>query len=196
MILTQKQSIALNLAGTVALPSPPPATANIRIQCTGEFAYQLWEAYNQDSELPDELLDALPELVLLKIVHAVSPKLTITRLLPLSDLRAAFIPADCKEVDFNQGAWFHSHQLHLAAVKALVVPGENSRDLDEVEVSLFADPAIVYLPETVPLLMQVEVGLTAAESADYYPPTPYDQPTRCAVHACGPKLKWSTSTLS
>jgi len=35
--------------------------------------------------------------------------------------------------------------------------------------------SIIYLPETAKVLLRVETGMTAAESVEYYPPTPGDR---------------------
>jgi hypothetical protein len=96
---------------------------------------------------------------LLLVEHEISPKLTITRTFFLDQVAAVFIPADPTKVDFEDGKWFVGDDLAAAA------RGKTSGTA----------LGIAYVRENAATLMQVEVGMTAAESAEYYPPLPHDR---------------------
>lgn len=96
---------------------------------------------------------------LLIVEHEVSPKLTITRTFFLDQVAAVFIPADPADVDFEDGRWFMADDLAAAA---------RSKSSGKAL-------GIAYVREHAATLMQVEVGMTAAESAEYYPPLPHDR---------------------
>jgi hypothetical protein len=175
MSLTREQDIALSLAGAVALPSPFPATASIRATADGSFVATLAKTYNTDLKLSNELLESLRRVVVLKVSNVISARLRMIRLLPLGSVRAVFVPDDCQAVCFERGAWSLSHQVALAATRALLDRAAKVGVEPTVEADVFPRPGIVYLPESSPLLMQVEVSMTAAESVEYYPPLPSDR---------------------
>ncbi len=95
---------------------------------------------------------------LLRVEHRVSPRVTIVRCISVEDVSAVFVPRDCKSADMTDGEWFLNPESF---------EGDWQRR------------GIVYVRENAQLFMQVEVGMTAAESVEYYPPMPSD---RSAAH--------------
>lgn len=93
--------------------------------------------------------------------HRVSPKLTITRNFHLQDVAAVFVPDDPGNVDFERGTWLLSDE--IAPFVAMMSHNGRREPL-----------GIAYVREQAQVLMHVEVGMTAAESAEYYPPLPND----------------------
>jgi hypothetical protein len=85
-----------------------------------------------------------------------SPRLTIWRTFFVDDVAAVFLPDDEKQVKLADGEW-----LLKGEVKALKKAGPSK--------------GIVYVRENAPTLLYVQVGMTAAESAEYYPPLPDDR---------------------
>jgi hypothetical protein len=161
------QRVTQHLAGTIGLPAPFPATG------------VLWIVAD-DPDVSD------PALVQIEIVHRINYRVRLTRWVALGQARAILAP----EAQWEGGAapaespppyapgpgW--SMKLpdeFLAAAKAkLGAPekkgaGSGAGPKGPVRIPWLRD-AIVYVPETTPVLMQVDVGMTAAESAVYYPP--------------------------
>jgi len=89
----------------------------------------------------------------IKIEHVITPRLMIARSFFLSDVSAVFLPSDPKDVDFADGKWFLGPDIATA----------------------MGQRGIAYVREDARTLMQVEVGMTAAESVEYYPPLPGDR---------------------
>ena len=145
-MLDDDQLIALSLAGTVRLPSPTPATGSI------------------SADLPDRGAPFDPSAIYLRLTHRPGPRMKIMRIMRLSDIRAIsghwFDPmTGIQEADIS----FHTEASIRTTVQGLIA--------QTVEPALaWPMDAAVYLPEAAPVLMRVEVGLTAAASADYYPP--------------------------
>jgi hypothetical protein len=100
-----------------------------------------------------------PSRAMLKAEHQVSPKLAISRTFFLDDVAAIFLPDDAQSVDLQRGVWLLQREIptFLAAL-------ERNRGESPL--------GIAYVREQAPTLMLVEVGMTAAESAEYYPPLP------------------------
>jgi hypothetical protein len=90
------------------------------------------------------------------VEQLLSPRLTIWRIFFAEDVAAVFLPEDEKQVRLADGEWLLGGE-----IKALKKSG----------------PArgIVYVRETAPVLLHMQVGMTAAESAEYYPPLPDDR---------------------
>jgi hypothetical protein len=96
----------------------------------------------------------------------------------LRDIAAVFVPADPEAVDLERGLWISADDLVSRALEVIESRIEAASDEDSQHsptATLLDAPAIVFLPETAQVLMQVEVGLTAAESVEYYPPMPGDR---------------------
>jgi len=153
MSLSPEQFLAMQLAGTVALPSPSPATGSVEIATR--------------TNAPG---------IYLRIVHRVSQKLTIIRYVSVDHVRAI-----CTHWEVGEAAGAvkgGAGKPPLAICWACKTPVEFGPLLEQRlkagKSGSFPLPwledAIVYVPEQTPVLMQVDVGLTAAESAEYYPP--------------------------
>ncbi|HEV3167860.1 MAG TPA: hypothetical protein VGZ22_27915 [Isosphaeraceae bacterium] len=167
MSLDREQMLALEHAGTVGFPSPYPAAGQIKLVVHG----------SKSEEDPD---------ILLNVVHQISPRLRVSRLVRLEHARAiqfhgspsgpaqssAKAKAKPEEAPAHVHAgWTHwmADRLHdhvKARAKAHTASGA------EPESDVLFHHAILHVPETAPVLMHVDVGMTAAESAEYYPPLP------------------------
>jgi len=90
---------------------------------------------------------------IMNVDHVISPRLKIARSFFIEDVSAVFLPENTNDVDFNRGTWLLESEVSNADGKL----------------------GIAYVREDARVLMQVEVGMTAAESAEYYPPLPGDR---------------------
>ncbi len=145
MGIQQDNLRAMYLSGTVQFPPKFPDLAVVTYKTTDE-AETCWS-----------LLQVVVE-------QQLSPKVKITRTFFVEDVSAIFYPhaaaiAKREPCDFCNGTWF--------------VGGEVKR---EAECNT-DDPvkAIVFVKENAKSLLEVTAGLTAAESAEYYPPLPNDR---------------------
>jgi hypothetical protein len=96
----------------------------------------------------------------LKVEQFLSPKLTMTRTFLASDVAAVFLPAKPERVDLRDGKWLLGDEVAKIA------------DASKCDHQVLG---IVYVREQASTLLQVEIGMTAAESAEYYPPLPDDR---------------------
>ncbi len=155
MSLTRDQRIALELAGTVCVPSPFPAAGEIRIVTEAE----------PDGKV--SMADLLArKAVCLEVRHRISPKLSITRIVYLDEVAAVFLPDHPEGDRHDVGSWLLALELQAECFNRVSLRparrgGEDRRLLGK---------GVVYLPESAKVLMRVEVGMTAAESVEYYPP--------------------------
>jgi hypothetical protein len=167
---------SIALAGTVAVPSPFPALGRIDVSTYG---------------ITKDEVDCLEEptsfeavqffrKVLVEIAHEVNPRLTITRVVKLCDIAAVFLPADAGQVSLSNGQWYLSAELEALVLEKL--SELDTQDLPALVPLLFE--SIIYLPETAKVLLRVETGMTAAESVEYYPPTPGDRSYAFRSVAC------------
>jgi hypothetical protein len=159
---------SIALAGTIAVPSPFPALGRINVSTHGLTKDEV------DSLLEDPTSFEAARFfqkVLVEIVHEVNPRLTITRVVKLCDIAAAFLPADTSQVSLSHGQWHLSAELEALVLERL--SEWNTPDVPML-VPLLLE-SVVYLPETAKVLLRVETGMTAAESIEYYPPTPGDR---------------------
>jgi hypothetical protein len=90
----------------------------------------------------------------------ISAKVTIKRTFFVEDVTCIFLPTDCSAVDLQCGEWVDGDEVGLKA-RACV-------DQDAIQ-------GILYVREHAQSLLEVQAGLTAAESAEYYPPLPDDR---------------------
>jgi hypothetical protein len=143
---------ALSLGGTVGLPSPPPATGAI-----------------------DVLAPADPsDPIYLRITQRLSLKLIVRRIVRLSDVAliqapvGTFAPTAGAKApgpeNIDDDYEYGTPELISAAVQS-VVKAAGATGL----IPWICD-AVAYLPCQARVLMQVEMGVTAEESAEYYPP--------------------------
>jgi hypothetical protein len=113
----------------------------------------------------------------LTVEQLLSPRLTIWRTFFVDDVAAVFLPNDEKLVKLVDGEWLLGGE-----VKTLKKSGPAK--------------GIVYVRESAPTLLYMQVGMTAAESAEYYPPLPDDRSINhyrlsssvefAPVRGCGP----------
>ena len=104
------------------------------------------------------------ELVVEAIV-VVSPKLTIKRSFFVADVSGIFEPNDPKGVNLKDGTWYAGTDVK---VKARSIASSDSCNGKTIK-------GILYVRENAQSLLEVQAGLTAAESAEYYPPLPDDR---------------------
>jgi hypothetical protein len=151
----ESQRLALALTGTVALPSPYPASA---------------EVFLGINPFHDDALPMGSPKFFLKGVQRVSAKQVTTRIFSLSALRAVGLPTATGEeycyptrrthlIEGEIAEKIKTAQQHLQA-SAAATSGS-------YEVALFAD-AVLYVREATPVLMHIvsEFGVTAAESVE------------------------------
>ena len=132
---------AFFLAGTVPVPSPFPAVGKITAQL---------RAGDRSPSAQDLAMDAL------RVEHWQSPRVMIARTVLVEDVQAVVIPDDPHRVNLLEGTWYFRPDIERRLLP-LLCANEETRGL-------------VYVHESAPVYMQVEVGMTAAESAEYYPP--------------------------
>lgn len=145
---------ALHLAGTVSIPSPFPQIGCISL-ATLRSPGDARRTAQQQRRTAETFL---------QIEHVQSPRLMISRVVSLADVQAVFLPESPEQPHFDQGVWHLGGVGQRDVVALLRGPGPDKRVL-----------GIVYVKESAQLLMQVEVGMTAAESVEYYPPVMKDR---------------------
>ncbi len=144
---TDEHKATLALAGTVALPSPFPASARIFVgimptSAAGDQHY-------------------------LKIVEKLGDKYTVTRLMNLDYLRAVRLrPASGSYHDVRE--WELKTAAELKAELAAAINELPPNPATAYEVPLFPakQEGVVYVPETAPVLVRAEYGVLAAEAAE------------------------------
>jgi hypothetical protein len=146
---TDEHKATLALAGTVAMPSPFPASARMFVGIKP----------NPPADDPHYL----------KIVERVGDKHTVTRLLSLKDLRAVRLrPSDSEAYD-DVREWELKTREQLQAELATATSGLPAKPATAHEVPLFDEAeqeGVVYVPETAPVLVRTEFGVLAGEAAD------------------------------
>jgi hypothetical protein len=137
------------LAGTVALPSPFPASGAVSIVAIPE---------DGDCEM------------FIKVVQVVSLKRIITRLVRPQDIRALRAPANGTRLGGPETWPIRLPKVIGPEIAALEQDIrrilEQSGARSEVAVPWYP-AAIVYVPEMAPVLHRLEIGLTAAISAEH-----------------------------
>jgi hypothetical protein len=132
----------LMLAGTITFPSTFPQLGILSLRkSTGHGAIESVAAKYND---------------LLVITERPSIRITISRCMPAADVRAVFLPHDPHHVSWDHGHWFLGEEV-LEKVRARLA-------------SCAQLYGIVFVAEHTATLLEVEAGMTAAESAQYYPP--------------------------
>jgi hypothetical protein len=146
--LQESQQTAIALAGTVSLPAPFPATGPVSVVLIRED--DSWETY-------------------IKIVQVVSLHRIVTRYVRRADIRAIRAPAGPAR---NGGpeSWpvrkFKQAQGEIdAREQALRDRAPDQATPAELELDWHPE-AIVYVPEAASVLHRVEIGVTAAVSAE------------------------------
>jgi len=144
--LSPNQVRQLSLAGTISCPPQFPDVGKITLQLHA---------------IPEHCEPAHCGHDLIEVVHDVSPRVEISRRFLVESVQAMFLPKDPKAVDLKHGHWYFGQQVKEKLEKAM-------RQNEAVV-------GIVYTPESASTLMRVDVAMTAAESAQYYPPLSGDR---------------------
>lgn len=147
MSFTRGQLRSIALSGTVSVPAQFPEVGELFLL-----------PFPPDQAL---LLNRKCSYML-RVIQRSSIKLSIARNFVIDDVTAVFLADDSNHVRLDKGQWL------LGAEIAEFFGGQciskNASNL-----------GIAYVRESAGCLMQVEVGMTAAESAEYYPPLPGDR---------------------
>lgn len=101
-----------------------------------------------------------PDLEFLSVTESPSARVTMVRRVLAKSVRAVFIPRDPRQVNYADGEWLLGEE---------VLPGLTCKLGGSSMLN-----GIVFVPENEPSMLNVSVGMTAAESVQYYPPLPND----------------------
>jgi hypothetical protein len=153
------QITALALAGTVALPSPFPASARISMVISPE---------------PSEDGTSTEQKFSLKLVEVIGDKLVVTRFVRVEHVRAIRFRSGSNT---NKDPWIWqlktSRELHAdfrateEELKAYSQTFKNAGTKFSFEQNLESGTrGIVYVPETAPVLVRTEVAVVAAQAVD------------------------------
>jgi len=149
MAFTREQSVAMQLAGTVSFPPTLPNL--VRIALVPATAVQ--------GKASDNGKAASREMILTE--QSVSARVMIRRYFSVADVTAIQASHGESSGGSGPGVWYLGQELTEGAMgNKLRGPGVWG---------------IAYVREQAQTLMQVDVGMTAAESAEYYPPLPGDR---------------------
>jgi hypothetical protein len=149
MTLTRNQWLSMQLAGTVSIPPTLPDQVLIKLVPVGDSAGSSAAGVRQVTR----------ELLLTE--QAISPRVTIRRYFPVEDVTAIQNLDGSFRNDTHGGNWFFGQEITCGPAA------------DRLRTEGFL--GIAYIREQAPAFMQVDVGMTAAESAEYYPPLPGDR---------------------
>jgi len=137
----------LALAGTVTFPNTFPQLAELSLRAVSDPTFAIGKCSDN--------------AVLLVATERPSARVTIIRSIPIADVRALLIPRELANVCIHSGTWYLGKEVEIGLRLQL---NNASRVF-----------GIVYLAEATPTLLEVHAGMTAAESAQYYPPLPCDR---------------------
>ncbi len=101
-----------------------------------------------------------PAASFLSVTESPSARVTIVRRVLLRSVRAVFIPRDARHVNFSDGQWYLGDEIQSG--------------LTQLMASSDTILGIAFVPENEPSMLNVSAGMTAGESAQYYPPLPND----------------------
>ncbi|HWE40649.1 MAG TPA: hypothetical protein VG406_29155 [Isosphaeraceae bacterium] len=175
MALDTEQRVAMQLAGTVPIPSPTPAVGSVTIVA------------------PLDAGGKPGEDLFLRVDHRVNKKLVVRRHVRVADVRLVQAPRGLFDgtpmmrgslaPDPRHGEWESRATAEVAALALEKVAKQaasngNGHHNGELAVAWLSH-AIVHVPEAAPVLLNVEAGMTAAEAAEYYPPV--------GVAGCAPR---------
>jgi hypothetical protein len=143
--MNREQLMHLAVSGTVTFPATFPRLAEIHIR--------------RDLDLP--LACGEQTATYLIAIERPSVRVTMKRSLPVRDVRAVFLPRDVNCVNVADGTWLLGSEIEVG-LRMQIVSGKR----------IFG---IVYIAEQTATLLEVQAGMTAAESSQYYPPLPCDR---------------------
>ena len=165
------QRIALALAGTVALPSPPPATGRVFIGLN-----PIAEARSAPALGHVTYALGLPRYFL-RSVQTVSDQQTITRILALDEMRAVKLPTGSVSSGTDEHSKIMPASEIAAEIERIKRELEESRPKDEQGLfeTLWYPEAVLYVREAAPVFVRIqyELGLTAAEAAEHIAAFPF-----------------------
>lgn len=141
LTLSRRHLRAFHLAGTVPLPSPFPEVGRLSLRSSVPTGDGTAASSPQD---------------MLVLEHVQSHRLTVVRYVRLEDVTAVLFCPPGAALDAAEENWFFGGEI---GPEVAARAGDPARQT-----------GIAYVRESAPVLMQVEVGMTAAESAEYYPP--------------------------
>jgi hypothetical protein len=156
LALGEEQKLALDLAGTVGLPSPFPAHGFVAV-----IRVPTLEPGQKNGDKP---------AFYVKIVHSMSPKQIATAFLHPEDVRAVRIHLKNRPVA-DQASWEYLNRNKVQAqIKAALdeLAMASADPHSSIEVRLFEE-AIVFVPESAPLLARLEFAVVAAVAAEMVP---------------------------
>ncbi len=138
----------LLLAGTITFPATLPRVAELSLQAIKQLPVTDFGGMKHGGKW-------------VVATERPSPRVTIVRSVSATEVRAVFLPRNPANLDWNHGTWL---------LESEVLPG--------LQMQLNDSPrayGVLYVPEFSPTLLEVHTGMTAAESAQYYPPLPCDR---------------------
>jgi hypothetical protein len=151
MPLTFDSLNALHLAGTISFPNPFPEPGWISLEGLSS------RRRKRDAE------------DVVRVEHVHSHRLVVSRRVRLDDVQVVYLADDPKNPTSVRDRWCVGRSGLAIWLKGL----RKNRPHPLV--------GTVFVRENTPVLMQVEVSMTAAESAEYYPPVVRD---RSDAHYC------------
>ena len=170
MELTREQLIEIHLAGTVALPGPYPESGHIKLQHEG---YKLKGAEKASGYV--------------RLEYRISPKRTVVRIIPMEHVSAILWTSADRTLGIEAGDWWLGSEVTYFRPKKASKPlkGQDVKQqgdqANQAAATLREARGVVFVQETAPMLLQLEVGVTAAESLESIG----DEPTR----VCDPDVR-------
>jgi hypothetical protein len=160
-----EQELAFALTGTVALPSPFPATGRVSILVVRE------------TQAPDDQ----PHIkVFLKSVQVVNVQCIVTRIVAREAVRAIGYYSN-GQTEAMDGVWTVVPIERF--LQTFATASQAAKDLENDRGCSFEVPlllrAVLYVPESAQVLHRIELGLTAAVSAGAPVPITSEQELRC-----------------
>lgn len=135
----------LMLAGTISFPSTFPKLGLLGLVDRPDLAE----------------ITAAPSSRYLTVTEDSSLSVTIKRWVAISEVKAVLVPRDPNHVRAEDGMWYFGNEIEQALTVCL---RNGQRPL-----------GIAYVAEATATLLEVRAGMTAAESAQYYPPITCDR---------------------
>ncbi len=142
-MLNRSEYRQMLLAGTVTFPATFPQVGKLELRS---------EKLSGFSGKSEEFLT---------VTETPSARVTLSRQVLASGVRAVFLPRDPQRVNYSDGLW--------------LLPGEILTGL-KMHLQNARGPlsGIVFVAESEPSILNMSAGMTGAESVQYYPPLPGD----------------------
>jgi hypothetical protein len=153
------QQRAFDLAGTIALPSPFPAFGRLLVVRVARPKTVTSQNPTQGNNPEDNAS------YILKLVQTVSEKLLVTRFVSPGDVRSARVVAGAASTaDPNSWQLIDGNELRAELLK-IDWGNAAKEERSSHELELYA-AAVLYVPESVQVLVRLEFGLPAALSVE------------------------------